>query len=144
MHNVPSSLGKCEGECVFFLPAMRKTNDCALLLLPKNRSTLYVSWMRLYGPQLTMAYVIVTLKIMPEGVDVSLSHLEEASRKAIEAYGGKVQRVEQEPIGFGLVALKMTFSMDENKGTTDVLEDQLKQIPGIMNVEVVNVGRALG
>ena len=91
-----------------------------------------------------MAYVIITLKIMPEGVDVSLSQLEGASQKIIENYGCRMQRVEQEPIGFGLVALKMTFSMDENKGTTDALEDQLKHIEGVMNVEVVNVGRALG
>jgi len=91
-----------------------------------------------------MAYVIVTLKIMPENIDVSLSQLETAARKTVEEYGCRVQRVEKEPIGFGLVALKMTFSMDESKGTTDLLEDQLKQIPGIMNVTVVNVGRALG
>ncbi len=91
-----------------------------------------------------MAYVIITLKIMPEGVDVSLSQLETASKTAIEAYGGRMMRVEKEPIGFGLVALKMTFSMDENKGSTDALEDQIKQIAGVMNVEVVNVGRALG
>ncbi len=91
-----------------------------------------------------MAYIIVTLKIMPEGVDISLSTLEKASQEIIEQYGGKMQRVEKEPIGFGLVALKMTFSMDENKGTTDVLEDQLKQIKGVINVEVMHVGRALG
>ncbi|HLC72955.1 MAG TPA: elongation factor 1-beta [Candidatus Nanoarchaeia archaeon] len=91
-----------------------------------------------------MAYVIVTLKIMPEGVDVSLTDLEKSSQKIIENYGGRMQRVEKEPIGFGLVALKITFSMDENKGSTDALEDQLKEITGIMNVEVVNVGRALG
>ena len=91
-----------------------------------------------------MAYVIVTLKIMPEGVDVSLTDLEKSSQKIIENYGGRMQRVEKEPIGFGLVALKITFSMDENKGSTYALEDQLKEITGIMNVEVVNVGRALG
>ena len=91
-----------------------------------------------------MAYVIVTLKIMPEGVDVSLTQIEQSSKEAIEKYGGRMMRVEKEPIGFGLVALKMTFSMDENKGSTDVLEDQIKAIAGIMNVEVVNVGRVLG
>ena len=91
-----------------------------------------------------MAYVIVTLKIMPEGVDVSLTDLETSSKTLIEKYGGRMQRVEKEPIGFGLVALKMTFSMDENKGSTDALEDQLKEITGVMNVEVINVGRALG
>lgn len=91
-----------------------------------------------------MAYVIITLKIMPEGVDVSLTDLEKESQKVIEAYGGRMMRVEKEPIGFGLVALKMTFSMDESKGATDVLEEQLQQITGIMSVEVTNVGRALG
>lgn len=91
-----------------------------------------------------MAYVIVTLKIMPEGVDVSLNKLETESKTVIEKYGGRMQRSEKEPIGFGLVALKLTFSMDESKGSTDALEEQLKQIPGVMNVEVIRVGRALG
>ncbi len=81
---------------------------------------------------------------MPEGVDVSLSQLETSSKEVIEKYGCKMMRVEKDPIGFGLVALKLTFSMDENKGSTDALEEQLKEIPGVMNVEVVNVGRALG
>ena len=91
-----------------------------------------------------MAKVLITFKIMPESVDVSLSTLEQQAKKAIENYGGIIQRVEKDPIGFGLVALKIVFAMDESKGTTDVLEEQLKTLPGIMNVEVTDVRRALG
>lgn len=91
-----------------------------------------------------MAKVLITFRIMPESVDVSLTTLEQQAKTAIEQYGGIVQRVEQDPIGFGLVALKIVFAMDESKGATDVLEEQLKTLPGIMNVEVTDVRRALG
>ena len=51
---------------------------------------------------------------------------------------------EQEPIAFGLKALKITFAMDENKGSTDTLEEDINGIEGVNSVEVVDVRRAIG
>lgn len=81
---------------------------------------------------------------MPENVNVSLDALETKAKEKITAFGGDVLKVEKEPIAFGLVALKVIFSMEESKGSTDKLEEDLKEEEGIMNIEVVDVRRAFG
>ncbi len=92
-----------------------------------------------------MARVVVTLKIMPEGIDVDLDKLKEKSIKIIEGFNKKQEiRVEKEPIGFGLIALKFIFVMDESTGSTEPLEEKLKQIDGVSSVDVVDVRRAIG
>ena len=53
-------------------------------------------------------------------------------------------KFEEDPIGFGLNALKVTFVMDEEGGSTDKLEEDLKSIEGITSVEVIDMRRALG
>ena len=40
-------------------------------------------------------------------------------------------KTEQEPIAFGLKALKIIFVMDEAKGSTDELESKIKEIEGV-------------
>ena len=92
----------------------------------------------------TMASVIITLKIMPESPDTDLSVLEVAATKHISAFGGEVGRVEKEPIAFGLVALKLIFVMDEKKGSTESLENQIAAVGGVNSVEVTDVRRAIG
>tara|TARA_Y100000034_G_scaffold127878_1_gene181473 strand:- start:555 stop:830 length:276 start_codon:yes stop_codon:yes gene_type:complete len=91
-----------------------------------------------------MAQVLLTFKIMPENVDVSLDALETKVKEKIIAFGGDVLKVEKEPVAFGLVALKIIFSVEEAKGSTDDLEEDLKNEENIMNVEVVDVRRAFG
>ena len=53
-------------------------------------------------------------------------------------------RVEQEPIGFGLKAVKLTFVYDEGMGTSDKLEQELAENEDIESVETVDVRRAIG
>jgi elongation factor 1-beta len=92
-----------------------------------------------------MAQVIVTLKIMPESPEVDLAKTEqEAKAKIIDFSQTKEIKTGQEPIAFGLKALKITFVMDESKGSTDALEEQIKKISGVNSVEVVDVRRAIG
>jgi translation elongation factor aEF-1 beta len=91
-----------------------------------------------------MATVLITLRIMPEDVDVSLDGLLAALQQKIEAFGGKVLKTEKKPIAFGLMSLDIIFSLDEKKGSTQFLEEDIKTIPGIMNADVVDVRRAFG
>lgn len=91
-----------------------------------------------------MGTVLITFRIMPESIDVPLEKLQEAITEKIHSFGGKVLRAERKPIAFGLTALELIFSMDEAKGTTDALEDDIKSLSGIMNVEVTDVRRAFG
>ncbi len=91
-----------------------------------------------------MADVIITFKIMPESPDVDLSVVLESMKTKIEAFGATIGKSEEEPIAFGLKALRIIFVYDENKGATDDLEEECKTIEGVQNVEVVDVRRAFG
>jgi len=92
-----------------------------------------------------MANVIVTLKIMPEGPQANLTEIEDEVKKKIADFAGEGEtKSEVEPIAFGLKSLKILFVMDESKGATDPLEEQVKEVEGVQSVEVVDVRRAIG
>src|SRR3989338_6315590 len=95
--------------------------------------------------QTKMAQVVVTLKIMPESPEIDLGIIEKKAKAKIFDFS-KSQEIKtgQEPIAFGLKALKIIFVMDEGKGSTDALEEQIKTISGVNSVEVVDVRRAIG
>ena len=92
-----------------------------------------------------MATIIITLKIMPESPDIDLSKIENKVKEKITEFAEETEmKTEQEAIAFGLKALKIIFTMDESKGSTEELEDNIKDIEGVQNVEVVDVRRAVG
>ena len=92
-----------------------------------------------------MAQVVITLKIMPESLESDLSSIQNSAWEEIKKFSGETQiKVEQEPIAFGLKALKIMFVIDESKGSTEELEATIKTIPGVKSVETVDVRRAIG
>jgi len=99
----------------------------------------------LFQVRIKMADVIITMKIMPESVNINLNELENKVIKEIKRFTGETQvRKEIEPVAFGLKALKITFVMDENKGSIEELEDNINKINGVNSVEVIDVRRAIG
>lgn len=91
-----------------------------------------------------MVNVNITIKVMPKTPEVSLRELKEKVKKEIENFGGVLGRVEEEPIGFGLVALLFTFNSPEEKSNLDPLEEAVKNVEGAQSCEVVSVTRAFG
>lgn len=91
-----------------------------------------------------MADVVVTLKVMPDSPEVDLKVVEKKVGNLIAEFGGELGRVEKEPVGFGLVALKLFFVMPEAKGSTEPLEEQIKTLKEVGSVDVVDVRRAIG
>ncbi len=101
--------------------------------------------MRIHGSELKMANIVVTMKIMPQSPDVNLKWVAgQASRLIKDFAGSEVGKVEEEPIAFGLKALKLYFVMDESKGSTQSLEEKIAGIAGVSSVEVVDVRRTIG
>jgi len=96
-----------------------------------------------------MASVVVTLKIMPKSPEVNLDQVYDRASKHVRNFvdakhkDGEIRK-EIEPIGFGLNALKMLFVMDENIGSTDKLEEQIKNTEGVESVEATDVRRTIG
>jgi translation elongation factor aEF-1 beta len=85
-----------------------------------------------------MGEVAVTIRLMPESADVDLKRVE-AEVKA----RAKVHSIEREPIAFGLEALRVIAIIPDAAGGTDPLEKALASIPGVGNVQVIDVRRLL-
>ncbi|HLC56307.1 MAG TPA: elongation factor 1-beta [Candidatus Nanoarchaeia archaeon] len=91
-----------------------------------------------------MATVVVTIKIMPESPDSDLKKIEEEAIVKIKEYGGDVGKVEIEPVAFGLKAVKLIFIVDESKGGTEDLENEISGLDQVNSVETIDVRRAIG
>ncbi len=91
-----------------------------------------------------MANVVITFKIMPESPDTDLAVVEKKVKEAIVRFGGYVGSATIEPVAFGLKAIKIIFSSDEQKGSTDTLEEEIVSFAGVESCTVVDVRRAFG
>lgn len=91
-----------------------------------------------------MARVIVTFKIMPSDPSVDLDKVSKEAEKIISDFEGTIMDNSKQPIGFGLVAIHLKFNMDEKKGSTEPIEDMIKQVEGVESVEVIAISRAFG
>lgn len=80
--------------------------------------------------------VIVVFRIIPDEVEAF-----EAVKKSVEAFSPK--RLEQEPVAFGLNAVKATFLVPEIEGKMDELEEKLNSIEHVGSVEVIEMSRSL-
>ena len=85
-----------------------------------------------------LAEVIVTFRIMPEGVEVDLDKLEDKIKAIV-----KPERISREPIAFGIVALNATKLIPEASGEMDEMENKIKSIEGVGGVEITEVSRSL-
>lgn len=81
---------------------------------------------------------------MLESPETNIEEVENEVVVKIEDYGANVGKAEVEPVAFGLKALKITCIMDESKGGTDKLEENIKEVEGVKSVDVVDVRRAIG
>jgi len=85
-----------------------------------------------------MGDVIVTFKVMPTGTDVNLDELEQKIKEFVKPTG-----VNREPIAFGLVALRVTKVIPDAGGELDKVENVMRALEGVGDVEVVELTRAL-
>ncbi|MFH1212040.1 MAG: elongation factor 1-beta [Candidatus Woesearchaeota archaeon] len=92
-----------------------------------------------------MAKVVISLRIMPESPEINLETLKPDILQEIENFAGKGEtRTEIVPIAFGLNAMQIIFVMEEAKGSTEPLEEEITKIKGVNSVEVTDVRRAVG
>jgi len=80
--------------------------------------------------------VAVTFRIMPEGSDVDVDGMESSVRVAL---GAAVRDVAVRPIAFGLKALEATVVMDDAAGQAERVEERLRGIAGVGEVETLGV-----
>ena len=88
-----------------------------------------------------MYEVVAILKVMPESPDVDLDALKESVKSVLN--DGEFERVEEEPIGFGLVALNVTIVVDDGEGGTEPAEQAIADLDEVQSVEVTDVRRLM-
>lgn len=81
-----------------------------------------------------MGEVILVFRVLPEDME----HFEQI-RKDLESL--KPERLEEEPIAFGLKAFKFTTIVEDAGGTADKVEADLNAIKNVKNVETIAVSR---
>lgn len=81
---------------------------------------------------------------MPEDDTVNLLSLKTAIQEKIEAFAARTASMKEEPVAFGLKALIVTLTYNEKKGSSEPLEEDIKTIAGVGNVDVIDVRRAFG
>lgn len=87
-----------------------------------------------------MARVVMTIKIMPDGVEINLDNLLERVKGAVPE-GTDIGAIETQPVAFGLVAIRMNLVRDESMGGTDDIEEAISAVEGVAQVEVEMVSR---
>ncbi|MEM2954697.1 MAG: elongation factor 1-beta [Candidatus Nanoarchaeia archaeon] len=91
-----------------------------------------------------MADILIKLKVMPAGVDINLENLQKTIEAKIKPNAKLIHSISKEPVAFGLVSLVFTFLADENKINLENLENNIRSLPEIQSVEVIDVRRAVG
>ena len=88
-----------------------------------------------------MGEVAVTLKVMPESPEVDLEGLKEQIKNVVD--DNQFERIEEEPIGFGLVALNVTIVVDDGEGGSEPAENAIAALDDVATVEVVHMTRLM-
>ena len=74
---------------------------------------------------------------MPESVDVSLEEIKAELKKM--PIMGQIKDMKEEPVAFGLKALKVLTILPDEGGLTDKIEDAVRKVKGVQSAETVGV-----
>lgn len=88
-----------------------------------------------------MARLVARIKILPADADTNLDNVLESLKKSVPS-GMEIKAHAKEPIAFGLQALVGDFMLDDAEGQMDKLEDAIKAVSGVGEIEVMNLSRA--
>jgi elongation factor 1-beta len=89
-----------------------------------------------------MGEVVATIKLMPESPNVDLDKIKGEVKNSIPQ-DVELHKIEEEPIAFGLVAIKVMVVVGDAKGGTERVEANLSKIDDVSNVEVVDIRRLM-
>ncbi len=85
-----------------------------------------------------MGDVLVTYKIMPEGVDVDFEKMKEEVKKKVGTLG-KIAEFDLQPIAFGLKALVVKVIVKDEGGVADKIEEEFNKIENVQGVVIEEV-----
>jgi elongation factor 1-beta len=87
-----------------------------------------------------MARLVVRIRILPAEADSNLEIVSESIKQSLPP-GMELKSSSMEPIAFGLKAIVGDFLLDDAEGQMDKLEESIKSVEGVGEIEVTNISR---
>lgn len=87
-----------------------------------------------------MARLVVRIRILPAEAESNLEEVVGLIEKSVPE-GMELKSSSMEPIAFGLKAIIGDFLLDDAEGQMDKLEESIKGVNGVGEIEVMNISR---
>ncbi|ACB08146.1 Translation elongation factor EF1B, beta and delta chains, guanine nucleotide exchange [Candidatus Korarchaeum cryptofilum OPF8] len=89
---------------------------------------------------IAMARILAIYRVLLDG-SISSDEAIQRIRKELEDKGFKLEGYDENPIGFGIVALNLKITAPEEDGITDAISSVLEELEGVSSVELDMVSR---
>ena len=87
-----------------------------------------------------MARLVVRIRILPAEAESNLEEVVQLIEKSVPE-GMELKSSSMEPIAFGIKAIIGDFLLDDAEGQMDKLEESIKHVNGVGEIEVMNISR---
>ncbi len=87
-----------------------------------------------------MARLVARIRIMPADAESNIDNVLQSIKKSMPQ-GMEMKGHAIEPIAFGLKAIIGDFLLDDAEGQMDRLEESIKNVEGVGEIEVTNISR---
>lgn len=87
-----------------------------------------------------MSKLVARIKMLPSESDADLDSIPRILKETLPE-GFKLLAHKKEPIAFGLYSLLADFTLDDSEGQMELLEESIRKVEAVGEIEVINVSR---